>query len=123
MLLSITFLYALSNSLRLSLCIGSKETKGIVKGEYGTTPVEIKPEIVEKIIGNEERITCRPADKIAPELETLRKECAKYLEQDEDVLSYALFGQVATKFFEHRQAEKYKINPDLVDRTELTHPV
>ena len=101
----------------------SKETKGIVRGEYGTTPVEIKPEMVKKISGDEERITCRPADKIAPELETLKKECAKYMEQDEDVLSYALFGQVATKFFEHRQAAKYKINPDLVDRTELTHPV
>ena len=101
----------------------SKETKGIVRGEYGTTPVEIKPEMVKKIIGDEERITCRPADKIAPELETLKKECAKYMEQDEDVLSYALFGQVATKFFENRQAQKYKINPDLVDREELTHPV
>ncbi len=101
----------------------SKETKGIVRGEYGTTPVEIKPEMVKKIIGDEERITCRPADKIAPELETLRKECAQWIEQDEDVLSYALFGQVATKFFENRQAAKYKINPDLVDREELTHPV
>ncbi len=101
----------------------SKETKGIVRGEYGKTPVEISPEMVKKIIGDEERITCRPADRIAPELETLKKECAKYIEQDEDVLSYALFGQVATKYFEHRQAQKYKINPDLVDRTELTHPV
>jgi len=101
----------------------SKETKGIVRGEYGKTPVEISPEMVKKIIGDEERITCRPADRIAPELETLKKECAKYIEQDEDVLSYALFGQVATKYFEHRQAQKYKINPDLVDREELTHPV
>ena len=101
----------------------SKETKGIVKGEYGKTPVEIKPEIVEKIIGNEERITCRPADLLKPELETLKKECAEWVEQDEDVLSYALFGQVATKFFQQRQAEKYKIDPDLVDRDAMTHPV
>lgn len=101
----------------------SKETKGIVRGEYGKTPVDIKPEIVEKIIGNEERITCRPADKIAPELEKLKKECAEYIEQDEDVLSYALFGQVATKFFEYRQAQKYKIDPDLVDREAKTHPI
>ncbi|MBQ8636416.1 MAG: oxaloacetate decarboxylase subunit alpha [Clostridia bacterium] len=101
----------------------SKETKGIVKGEYGTTPVEIKPEIVEKIIGNEERITCRPADLIEPELDKLKKECAQWIEQDEDVLSYALFGQVAEKFFQQRQAEKYKIDPDLVDRDEMTHPV
>ncbi len=101
----------------------SKETKGIVRGEYGKTPVEIKPEIVEKIIGNEKRITCRPADNISNELEKLKKECAEYIEQDEDVLSYALFGQVATKFFEYRQAQKYKIDPDLVDREEKTHPI
>lgn len=101
----------------------SKETKGIVRGEYGKTPVDIKPEIVEKIIGNEERITCRPADNIAPELEKLKKECAEYIEQDEDVLSYALFGQVATKFFEYRQAQKYKIDPDLVNREDKTHPI
>ncbi|MDO4618704.1 MAG: oxaloacetate decarboxylase subunit alpha [Clostridia bacterium] len=101
----------------------SKETKGIVRGEYGTTPVEIKPEIVEKIIGDEERITCRPADKIEPELEKLKKECAEWIEQDEDVLSYALFGQVATKFFENRQAAKYKIDPELVNREDMTHPV
>ena len=101
----------------------SKETKGIVKGEYGRTPVEIKPEIVEKIIGSEERITCRPADNIKPELETLKKECAQWIEQDEDVLSYALFGQVATKFFEQRQAEKYKIESSMVDRENMVHPV
>ncbi len=101
----------------------SKETKGIVKGEYGRTPVEIKPEIVEKIIGNDERITCRPADKLKPELETLKKECAQWIEQDEDVLSYALFGQVATKFFEQRQAEKYKIESSMVDRENMVHPV
>lgn len=101
----------------------TKETKGIVRGEYGKTPVEIAPEIIEKIIGNEERITCRPADKIAPELDTLREKCAQWTEQDEDVLSYALFDQVATKYFEYRQAEKYKIDPDMVDREEMTHPI
>lgn len=101
----------------------SKETKGIVRGEYGKTPVEIKPEIVKKIIGDEKRITCRPADLIKPELENVKKECAQWIEQDEDVLSYALFGQVATKFFEQRQAAKYKIDPDMVNREEMTHPI
>lgn len=101
----------------------SKETKGIVRGEYGKTPVEIAPEIVEKIIGDEKRITCRPADKIEPELDKLRKECAEWIEQDEDVLSYALFGQVAVKFFEQRRAAKYKIDPDLVNMEERTHPI
>ncbi len=101
----------------------SKEVKGLVKGEYGRCPVEIAPEIVEKTIGNEERITCRPADKLAPELDKLRKECAEWIEQDEDVLSYALFGQVAVKYFEYRRAQKYKIDADLVDMDAKTYPV
>ncbi len=101
----------------------TKEFKALVKGEYGKTPVPIKKEIKEKIIGSEKQITCRPADLIKPELEGLRNEIKEYIEQDEDVLSYALFGQVATKFFEYRRAQKYKIDPDLVDMEEKTHPI
>jgi len=99
----------------------AKETKGIVKGEYGKTPVEISEEFRKKIIGDEEPITCRPADLIPPELDTIREEIKEYIEQDEDVLSYALFEQVAVKFFEYRRAQKYKIDPDLVDMKEKTH--
>lgn len=99
----------------------SKETKGVVKGEYGRTPVPIKEEFRKMVIGDEEPITCRPADLIEPELDKLRKEAAEYIEQDEDVLSYALFGQVAEKFFENRRAEKYKIDPDMVDMKEKVH--
>ena len=58
---------------------------------------------IKKIIGDEEVITCRPADNIKPELEKLKAECAQYVMQDEDVLSYALFDQVAVKFFEERK--------------------
>ncbi|MBQ3225636.1 MAG: oxaloacetate decarboxylase subunit alpha [Clostridia bacterium] len=101
----------------------TKETKGIVRGEYGRTPVEIKEDIVKKIIGDEERITYRPADKIAPEFEATKEKMKEYFEQDEDVLSYALFDQVAVKFFEQRRAEKYKIDKDLVNMEEMTHPV
>ncbi len=101
----------------------SKETKGIVRGEYGRTPVPISPEFRKKIIGDEEPITCRPADLLKPELDELRKKCAQWIEQDEDVLSYALFDQVATKFFEFRQAGKYKIDADLTDRENMTTPV
>ncbi|MBR2917068.1 MAG: oxaloacetate decarboxylase subunit alpha [Clostridia bacterium] len=99
----------------------SKETKGIVKGEYGRTPVPIKEEFRKMVIGDEEPITCRPADLIEPELDKLRREAAEYIEQDEDVLSYALFGQVAEKFFENRRAAKYKIDPDMVDMKEKIH--
>lgn len=101
----------------------TKETKGIVKGEYGRTPVPIKEEFRKKIIGGEKPITCRPADLIEPELSKLRNEVKEYIEQDEDVLSYALFEQVATKFFENRRAAKYKIEPEMVDMENMTHPV
>ncbi len=93
----------------------TKETKGIVRGEYGQTPVEISDEIVKKIIGDEERITCRPADKIAPELDKLRGEINEWMEQEEDVLSYALFDKVALKFFEYRKAKKNKIDVEYID--------
>ena len=99
----------------------SKETKGIVRGEYGRTPVPIKDEFRKMVIGDEEPITCRPADLIEPELEKLKKEAAEYIEQPEDVLSYALFDQVAVKFFEQRRAAKYKIDPDMVDMKEKVH--
>lgn len=101
----------------------SNETKGIVRGEYGKTPVEIKPEIRKKIIGDEKPITCRPADQIKPELEKTREACKEYMEQDEDVLSYALFEQVAVKFFEQRKAKKYKMDVELANTEEKTHPI
>lgn len=101
----------------------TKETKGIVRGEYGKTPVPIKEEIVKKIIGDETRITCRPADLLKPELPEMKKKMKEFLEQDEDILSYALFDQVAVKFFEQRRAEKYKIDKDLANMEEMTHPV
>ena len=99
------------------------ETKGIVKGEYGKTPVEIKQDIVAKVIGSEKRITCRPADMIKPELNRLREEIKEYIEQEEDVLSYALFDKVAIKFFENRKMAKYNMDPNLANTEEKTHPV
>jgi oxaloacetate decarboxylase alpha subunit len=101
----------------------SKEAKAVVKGEYGTTPVPISDEIRKKIIGDEEPVTCRPADLIPPELDKLRSEIKEFIEQDEDVLSYALFEQVAVKFFEFRRAQKYKIDAGLVNMAEKTYPV
>ncbi len=99
----------------------SNETKGICRGEYGRTPVPINEEFRKKIIGNEKAITCRPADLLKPELDNMRKECAEWIEQDEDVLSYALFGQVAVKFFEQRRAAKYKVDKDMVDMDNKIH--
>jgi len=100
-----------------------KETKALVKGEYGKTPAPISDEIAKLIIGDEERITCRPADLLEPELDKIRSEMKEYIEQDEDVLSYALFPPVAKKYFEFRKAQKYKIDPDMVDYENNVHPV
>jgi oxaloacetate decarboxylase alpha subunit len=80
----------------------TKEFKGMIRGDYGKTPCPIDPEFVKKIIGDEKQITCRPADEIKPELETLRAKLGDKAQQEEDVLSYALFDQVALKFFDKR---------------------
>ena len=101
----------------------TKEFKGIVKGEYGKTPVPIDPAFVKKIIGDEKQITCRPADNIKPELERLRKEVEPWAQQEEDVLSYALFEQVATKFFEYRKNQQYGIDGENSDAENKIHTV
>ncbi|HLR34385.1 MAG TPA: oxaloacetate decarboxylase subunit alpha [Tissierellales bacterium] len=100
-----------------------KEAKNYVKGLYGKPTVPIKKEVEEKIIGNEYVYTGRPADLLKPELDTLRDDIKEYIEQDEDVLSYALFPSVAIDYFKYRQAEKYKIDSNLVDNELKTYPV
>lgn len=80
-----------------------KESKALLKGEYGKTPAPVSKELQKKILGNETPITCRPADLIEPELDKIRNEIKDSIEQEEDVLSYALFPQVAGKFFEWRK--------------------
>lgn len=79
-----------------------KESKGLLRGEYGQVPGEVNEEVRKKAIGNEEVITCRPADLIGPELEQYRKEAGDLAKSEEDVLSYALFPQVAAKFLAKR---------------------
>ncbi len=101
----------------------TKEFKGLVRGEYGQTPVPIDPDFRKKIIGDESPIDCRPADLIEPELEKLRKECAEWTEQEEDVLSYAQFGQVAVKFFEARRNAKFGLDGKHGDAANQVHPV
>ena len=79
-----------------------KESKGMLKGEYGQLPAPVNEEVRRKCIGDEEVITCRPADLIAPELDKYRAEAGDLAKSEEDVLSYALFPQVAKKFLEKR---------------------
>jgi len=93
----------------------TKETKALVRGEYGKTPKAISKEIVEKILGEDNVITYRPANRILPELENMRKEMNEYFEQDEDVLSYALFPNVATEYFKFRRAKKYGVDSEFTD--------
>ena len=100
-----------------------KEIKAYVRGEYGRPTVEIKEEIRRKIIGNEDVIVCRPADLIPPQLETIKNEMKEYFEQEEDVLSYALFPQVALEYFKYRQAKKYQIDSSCADKEQKTYPV
>ena len=88
----------------------TKEFRGMIRGEYGTCPGKVDPEFRKKIIGDAEPIDCRPADLIPAEMETLREKAAPYMEQEEDILSYALFEQVAIKFFEHRKQQKYGLD-------------
>ena len=101
----------------------TKEFKGLVRGEYGSSPVAIDPEFRKQIIGDEEPITCRPADQIEPELDKMRDEMKEWYEQEEDVLTYAQFGQVAVKFFEKRRNEKYHIDGQHLNEEEKVHPV
>lgn len=101
----------------------SKESKGVMRGEYGRLPAQVNKEVQKKVIGDDPVITHRPADDIAPELDHYREEIREYYEQEEDVLSYALFPQVAVKYFEYRQAQKYKIDHTMLNEADCTIPV
>ena len=100
-----------------------KETKDIVRGMYGQTPVPISEEIRKKIIGDEEPITCRPADLIEPEMAKFEAEMKDYKQQEEDVLSYALFPQQAMDYFKFRQAQKFGVDPNLADVNSKIYPI
>ena len=101
----------------------TKEFKGIVKGEYGKTPEPIDTEFQKMILKGEEPITCRPADLLEPELDKLKQECAEWTEQEEDVLTYAMFPKVAPKFFEQRRNKKYGVDGAHADAENKVHPV
>ncbi|RZT01014.1 oxaloacetate decarboxylase subunit alpha [Cuneatibacter caecimuris] len=101
----------------------TKESKALLKGEYGQTVKPVNPEVQRKALGGEKPITCRPADLLKPELATIEAEMSQWKEQDEDVLSYALFPQVATEFFKYRQAQKTKVDPAAADSASKAYPV
>ncbi len=106
---------------RYSMC--TNEFKGMVAGEYGTTPMPIDPEFQKKICGDMEIIHGRPADRLEPELDKLRGEISEWMEQEEDVLSYAQFPKVALDFFEKRRNAKVGINGAKLDKENKIHPM
>ena len=101
----------------------TKESKKLLSGEFGQTVKPFNPEVQKKCIGDTKPITCRPADLIKPQLADIEKEMAQWKQQDEDVLSYALFPQVATEFFKYREAQKTKVDPTLADKENKVYPV
>ena len=101
----------------------TKESKKLLSGQVGQTVKPFDPEVQKKCIGDEKPITCRPADLIKPQLADIEKEMAQYKQQDEDVLSYALFPQVATEFFKYREAQQNKVDASAADTETKAYPV
>ncbi len=103
--------------------MATDQTKAVLKGEYGQTVKPMSQEVIDKVIPGEERITCRPADLIPNELDKLESEMKEWKQQDEDVLSYALFPQVAVDFFKYRQAQQEKVDMTKADTANGAYPV
>lgn len=81
----------------------STEVKNYLRGLYGKPPGEIDPDLLKQVLKDEKPITGRPADGLKPQLEEAKKEIAEYMEQEEDVLSYIIFPNVAIDFFKRRK--------------------
>jgi len=105
--------------------VATKETRGILLGQYGQTVKPFNPEVVEKVLGadQDQAITCRPADLIEPQLSKLENEMKEWKQQDEDVLSYALFPKQAIDFFKFRAAQQTGVDPELADTEHGAYPV
>jgi oxaloacetate decarboxylase alpha subunit len=101
----------------------TKESKGLLRGEYGQLPATPDPEIVKKCIGDDTIITERMADSLEPEFEKSKIEVGGYYRSDEDVLSYAMFPAVAPKFFQWREARDREIDSELIDTKNKVFPV
>ena len=105
--------------------VATKETKDILLGNYGQTVKPFNPEVVDKVLGEDKKnaITCRPADLLEPQLDKIEEEMKEYKWQDEDVLSYALFPQVALDFFKYREAQRDKVDLSIADTKNNAYPV
>ena len=101
----------------------TKESKKVLAGEFGETVKPFNKDVQKKAIGDAEPITCRPADLIPPQLDKFREDIKEWAQQDEDVLSYALFPQVAMDFFKHRQAQQTSVDVTAADTANGAYPV
>ena len=101
----------------------TKECKAVLSGEYGETVKPFNKDVQKKVIGDKTPITCRPADLLENELSKIESEMVEWKEQDEDVLSYALFPQVATEFFKYRKAQEDKVDMNKADTENKAYPV
>ena len=102
--------------------VATDQTKDLLSGKYGKTIKPFNPEVQKKVIGDKEVITCRPADLIPNELDKIEAEMKEWKQQDEDVLSYALFPQVAMDFFKYRQAQQEKVDMTQADTANGAYP-
>ncbi len=93
----------------------TNEIKKYVKGMYGRPPIPIESDLVEKILGNEKRIRVRPADLLLPSLPKLKEEIGLLASTDEDLLTYALFGQIAKKFLKKRYYKSLGVDFSILD--------
>ena len=84
----------------------TKEIRAYLRGEYGRAPGEVNKELQKKVLGDEQPITCRFADLLEPMMEKTAKELGSRAKNEEDVLSYIAFPQVAEKFFEAREEKE-----------------
>ncbi len=103
--------------------MSTRESKRLLQGEFGQTVKKPDPTVKEKLVGDLPCISCRPADLIAPQLPQFEKECARWKQQDEDVLTYAMFPSVAKEYFEYREAQQTGIDPSIADYKNKVYPV
>ncbi|MCM1542566.1 MAG: pyruvate carboxylase subunit B, partial [Blautia sp.] len=103
--------------------MATKETKAVLRGEYGQTVKPMSQEVIDKVIPGETRLTGRFADTLPSEMDKLESEMKEWKQQDEDVLSYALFPQVAMDFFKYRQAQQDKVDMTQADTKNGAYPV
>ena len=105
--------------------VATQQSKDLLSGKYGQTVKPMNPEVVAKIIPGETPITCRPADLIEPQMDHFREETAKLVDNPpvEDVLSYALFPQVAADFFKYRKAQQDGVDLTKGNKDAKAYPV